>query len=84
MIQSNTSTLISKYVRKNLYIFFLSSGGYSFTINYLEDKMRHGMWVHILLSNLASFLTTRVLILADILRYYPEIFEFKVFVRSNN
>ena len=62
MIQSNTSTFISKYVRKNLYIFFLSSGGYSFTINYLEDKMRHGMWVYILLSNLASSLTTRVLI----------------------
>ena len=34
--------------------FFLSSRGYNFKINYLKDKMRHGMWVHILLNNLAS------------------------------
>ena len=33
--------------------FFVSSGGYNFKINYLKDKMRHGMWVHILLNNLA-------------------------------
>ena len=34
--------------------FFLSSGGYNFKINYLKDKMRRRMWVHILLNNLAS------------------------------
>ena len=33
--------------------FFLSSGGYNFKINYLKDKMRHRMWVHLLLNNLA-------------------------------
>ena len=32
--------------------FFSSSGGYK--INNLKDKMRHGMWVYILLNNLAS------------------------------
>ena len=36
--------------------FFLSSRGYNFKINYLKDKMRHGMCVHILLNNLASSL----------------------------
>ena len=33
--------------------FFLSSVGYNFKIDYLKYKMRHGMWVHILLNNLA-------------------------------
>ena len=37
---------------KIYYIFFLSSGGCNFKINYLKDKMRYGMWVHILLNNL--------------------------------
>ena len=44
--------------------FFLSSGGYNFKIKYLKDKMKHRMWVHILLSNLASSLTW-VLLLAQ-------------------
>ena len=35
-------------------IFFLSSRFSNFKINYLKDKMRYGMWVHILLNNLAS------------------------------
>ena len=35
--------------------FFLSSGGHNFKINNLKDKMRHGMWVHILLNSLAVF-----------------------------
>ena len=32
--------------------FFLSSGCYNFKINYLKDKMRQGMWVHIFQNNL--------------------------------
>ena len=32
----------------------LSSGGYNLKIIYLKNKMRHRMWVHILLKNLAS------------------------------
>ena len=34
--------------------FLLSLGGYDFKINNLKDKMRHGIWVHILQNNLAS------------------------------
>ena len=34
--------------------FLLSSGGYNFKINYLKDKMRHGMRLHILLNNVVS------------------------------
>ena len=34
--------------------FFFSSGDPHFKTNYSKDKMRHGMWVHILLNNLAS------------------------------
>ena len=35
-----------------IYNFFLSLESYNFKINYLKHKMRHGMWVHILLNNL--------------------------------
>ena len=31
---------------------FLSSEPYNFKTNYLNDKLRHGMWVHILVNNL--------------------------------
>ena len=39
---------------KIYFIYFLSSGGYIFKINYLKHKMRHAMWVYILLKNVAS------------------------------
>ena len=34
--------------------FFLSSGECNFKINYLKDQLRHGIWDHIMLNNLAS------------------------------
>ena len=66
--------------------FFLSSGGYNFKINYLKDKMRHGMWVHILLNNLASiafqrecyFWHRRSKCFEKTVTFYLGIFEFKV------
>ena len=58
-IYSNTSPVISKYVRKILYLFFLSSGVYNFKVNYLKNKMRHEIWVLISLKNWASFLLQR-------------------------
>ena len=64
---------------KNLFGSF--SGGYKFKINYSKDKMRHGMQVHILLNNLASFPLQHN---RKAVKFYPEIFEFKVFVESNN
>ena len=72
--------------------FFLTSEGYNFKINYLKNKMRHGMWVHILLNNLASthwnaritFGTGDQNAMKKTVKFYLEIFEFKVFVRSNN
>ena len=42
MIESNKSPVKNISV-KNCTNFFLSSGGYNFKINYLKDKMRHGM-----------------------------------------
>ena len=45
--------LFQKLSVKIYSIFFLSSGGSNFKINYLKDKMRYGMWVHILQNNLA-------------------------------
>ena len=39
---------------KNYTNFLLSPGDYKFKINYLKDKMGHGVRVHILLNNLAS------------------------------
>ena len=46
---------------QNMYLkiytrFFLSSGGHNFKINDLKEEMRHEMWIHILLNNLASSL----------------------------
>ena len=71
--------------------FFFSSGGSNFEICYFKDKMRYGMWVHILLNNLASssqqleyyFWHRRSKCYENTAIFYPEIFEFKVFVRSN-
>ena len=71
---------------------FFSSGVCNFKINYWKDKMRHGMWVHILLSNLASsplqreyyFWYRRWKSYEKTVKFYLEITEFKVFVRSNN
>ena len=72
--------------------FFLSSGGYNFKINYLKDQMRHGIWDHIMLNNLSSFPSQqeyyfwqrRSTCYEKAVKRYPEIFAFKVFVRSNN
>ena len=67
---------------------FLSSGGYNFKINYLKDKMRHGIKVHILLKKLASsllqyehyFWHSRSKCYEKAVKFHPEMFEFKVFV----
>ena len=71
--------------------FFLSSGGSNFKINYLKNKMRYGMWPHILLNNLASspykheyYFWHRRSKYYKKIKFYLEIFAFKVFVRSNN
>ena len=75
-----------------IYINFYLSSGYNFKINYLKDKMRHGMQVHILLNNLASsplqllcqkycFWHRRSTSYGKTVKFYLEI-EFKVFVRS--
>ena len=72
--------------------FFLSSGGYNFKINHSKDKISHGMWVHILLNNLASTLLQHEYYFwhkmskcyEKAVKFYPEIFAFKVLVRSNN
>ena len=73
-------------------IFFLSLERYNFKINYLKDKMRHSMCVHILLNNLASsplqqeyyVWHRRSKCYEKKVKFYLEIFEFKVLVRSNN
>ena len=60
--------------------------------NYLTDKMRHRMWVHILLKDLASspfqheyyFWCRRSKWYEKAVKFYPEIVEFKVFLQSNN
>ena len=73
-------------------IFFLSSGVYNFKINCLKNKMRHEIWVLISLKNWASFLLQREYYFwhrrskrcEKFVKLYPEIFEIKVFVRSNN
>ena len=45
--------------------FFLSSGGYNLKINYLKDKMRHRMCVHILLKKIGVIpIAKQVLLLA--------------------
>ena len=70
---------------------FLSSGDYNFKINYLKEKMRHRIWVYILLNNLVSsplqrkyyFRRRRSKCYEKAVKFYPEIFE-KVFVRPND
>ena len=47
-------TLLQNMSVKNYTNFLLSPGDYNFKINYLKDKMGHGVQVHILLNNLAS------------------------------
>ena len=72
--------------------FFLSLERYNFKINYLIGKMRCGMRVHNLLNNLVSsplqheyyFWHSRSKCYEKVVKFYPEIFEFKVFVWSNN
>ena len=69
--------------------FILTSGGYNLKINYLKDKMRHGMWVHILLNNLATsplqheyyFWHRRSICYEKAVKFYPEII---VFLLWNN
>ena len=66
----------------------LSSGGCNFKISHLKDRMRHGMWGHIFwtirrhphCSTSITFSTGG----QNATKKHPEIFEFKVFVRSNN
>ena len=71
--------------------FFLFSGGFNFkTNNYLKGKMRKGIWVHILLNNLALsplrhryyFWRRRSKCYENPGTFYSEIFEFKVFLRD--
>ena len=90
---NRTYLLLFQNMSVKIYInFFLSSGGYNFKINYLKDKMRHGMWVHILLNNLVSsslqrdycFWRRRSICYEKAVKFYVEIFEFKAFVLSNN
>ena len=84
--------LFQKLSVKIYSIFFLSSGGSNFKINYSKDKMRYGMWVHILQNNLALSPLQyeyyswhrRSKCHEKTVKFYREIFEFKVFVRSNN
>ena len=84
--------LFQKLSVKIYSIFFLSSGGSNFKINYSKDKMRYGMWVYILQNNLALFPLQheyyswhrRSKCHEKTVKFYREIFEFKVFVRSNN
>ena len=72
--------------------FFLSSAGYNFKVSYLKDKMRHEIWVHIFLNNLASslfqceyyFWHRRSNCNEKTVKFYLEIIEFKVCVQSNN
>ena len=72
--------------------FVLSSGRYHFKINYLKDKMRLEMWVLILMNNLALYPMQHEHYFwhrwskcyEKVVKFYPEIFESKVFVRSNN
>ena len=83
--------LFQKLSVKIYSIFFLSSGGSNFKINYSKDKMRYGMWVHILQNNLALSPLQheyyswhrRSKCHEKTVKFYREIFEFKVFVRSN-
>ena len=71
--------------------FLLSLERYNLKINYLKDKMRHGMWVRILLKNLASsplqqgyyFWHRRSKCFEKAVKFYSETFEFKVFMWSN-
>ena len=74
--------------------FFLSSGGFNFKINYLKDKMRHGMRVHASLNSLASsplqqgyyfwHRRSKCHVKAVKFKFYSEIFKFKVFLRWND
>ena len=72
--------------------FFISSERYNFKVNYLKDKMRHGMGVQTLLNNLPPsplqheyyFWHRRSKYSEKAVKCYPEIFEFKVFLQSNN
>ena len=88
---NGTHFLLLQNMPKTLY-FFLSSGGHNFKTNYLKDKMRHEMWVHILLNNLVSsplehgyyFWHMRSKCYEKVVNFYPEIFEIKVFLHWNN
>ena len=90
---NRTHLLLFQNMSVRIYTNFpLSSGGYNFKIIYLKDKMRYGMLVRILLNNLASsalqhgycFLHRRSKRYEKVVKFYPEIFEFKVFLRWSN
>ena len=69
-------------------IFFLSLGGCNFKVSYLKDKMKHEMWVHILVCSLKPYIETfwhsRSKCYEQAVKFYPEIFEGNVLVRWNN
>ena len=88
-----THLLLFQNMSVELYTnFLLSSGGYNFKIICLKDKMKQGMRVHILLNNLSSsplqhghyFWHRRSKCYEKAVKFYLEIFEFKVFLRWNN
>ena len=67
-----------------IYSNFFLSGDSNFKINYLKDKMGYRMWVHILLNNLVLLLAYEVKCYEKTVKFYPGIFEFKVFLQSND
>ena len=83
--------LFQKMSVKIYTIIFFFLQRYNFKINYLKDKMRQGMWVHILVNNLASSplqhdnnFWHRWKCYEKTVIFYHKIFKFKVFLRSNN
>ena len=89
MILPNTCLVISKYVHKNLQIFFLSSGGYNFKINCLKEIRNKSSYLAdqfdvIPIAIECYFWLSRSKCYEKAVTFYPEIFEFKVFVRQNN
>ena len=87
---NQTHYLLLQNISVKIYTtFFLSSGGYNFKINWLNDKIKHGMWVHILLNNLVwSPWKTGITFgiggqnsMKKAVKIDPEIVSFKVFLR---
>ena len=89
---NRTHLLLFQNMSVKIYTNFFSSSGFNVKINNLKDKMTDGMWVYILLNNLPSsplqqehyFWHRRSKCYEKTVKVYPEIFEFKVFLRSTN